>query len=141
MSDLTTVSVLKSPLFPFLLLLKAKPVFSSFFFLTLVKEDLQLFNAKTKSRRTTGPIIDPVTRVELVGETLPSLCPHQWLAHHRKQRKLTELTKNQSFTSQKRCLSTPMRKARSSKFTPNKAIPPVRVTIVDPSASELAESN
>lgn len=25
------------------------------------------------SRRTTGPIIDPVTRVELVGDTLPSL--------------------------------------------------------------------
>lgn len=51
------------------------------------------------SRRTTGPIIDPVTGVELVGKTLPSLCPHQWLSHHRKQRKLTELTKNQSFTS------------------------------------------
>lgn len=25
------------------------------------------------SRKTTGPIIDPVTRVELVGDTLPSL--------------------------------------------------------------------
>lgn len=81
LSDLTTVSVLKSPRFPFLLLLKAKPAgFLFFLFFTLVKEDLQLFNAKTKSRRTTGPIIDPVTRVELVGETLPSLCPHQWLA-------------------------------------------------------------
>lgn len=50
-------------------------------------------------RRTTGPIIDPVTGVELVGERLPSLCPQKWLSHHRKQRKLTELTKNQSFTS------------------------------------------
>lgn len=64
------------------------------------------------SRRTTGPIIDPVTGVELVGERLPSLCPQKWLSHHRKQRKLTELTKNQSFTSTlnpKICLSTSMR--------------------------------
>jgi len=64
------------------------------------------------SRRTTGPIIDPVTGVELVGETLPSLCPKKWWDNHRKQRKLTELTKNQSFTSTlnpKICLSTSMR--------------------------------
>lgn len=84
-----------------------------------------------KTRRTTGPIIDPVTRVELVGETLPSLCPHQWLAHHRKQRKLTEFTNNQSFTSrtkkERKKEKMPVypyeeKKARSSQFTPNKAI-------------------